>query len=130
MRVCIFGIGGTGSRVLRSLAMLLASGVKFDDPSVEVVPIIIDMDAHNGDTARTRELFRNYYAIRRTFVNKTANAQTDTFFNTPVGAFSRKKDDTDDSGDLDLQFDFQNRNGSFADFIQFNGLSKLNKDVL
>ena len=127
MRVFIFGIGGTGSRVLRSLAMLLASGVKFNDPTVEVVPVIIDMDAFNGDTARTREVFRNYYTVRKTFLSATAPSNADNFFNTKIRSFNHL--DTD-SSDLDLQFDFQNRNGSFADFVNFNGLSKLNKDVL
>jgi hypothetical protein len=130
MRVFVFGIGGTGSRVLRSFAMLLASGVKFDDPSLEVIPVIIDMDAHNGDTARTRDLFRSYYSNRKTFVSPTATSQTDTFFNTKVRSFSRLDPNAPDAGDLDLQFDFQNRDGTFAEFIYYNGLSKLNKDLL
>ncbi|WP_345954022.1 hypothetical protein [Mucilaginibacter sp. PAMB04168] len=130
MRVFIFGIGGTGSRVLRSLAMLMASGVKFDNPSLEVVPVIIDMDAHNGDTARTREVFRNYYAIRKTFIDPGATSRTDTFFNTKIKSFSRLEAGSTDAADIDLQFDFQNNNDTFAKFVNYNGLSQVNKDVL
>lgn len=46
-KIFIFGIGGTGSRVLRSLTMILATGVKFG--ADEIVPIIIDPDAANAD---------------------------------------------------------------------------------
>ena len=61
-KLFIFGIGGTGSRVLRSLTMMLASGVKvgFD----EVVPIIIDPDTSNADLTRTVSLLNKYSAIR------------------------------------------------------------------
>ena len=36
----VFAIGGTGSRVLRALTMLLAGNVKID--TEEIVPIIFD----------------------------------------------------------------------------------------
>ena len=53
-KIFIFGIGGTGSRVLRSLTMILATGVKFG--ADEIVPIIIDPDAANADLTRTVSL--------------------------------------------------------------------------
>ena len=37
-KLYVFGIGGTGSRVIRSLTMLLAAGVECNDT---IVPIII-----------------------------------------------------------------------------------------
>jgi hypothetical protein len=129
MRVFIFGIGGTGSRVLRSLTMLLASGVKMNQP-VTVVPIVIDTDAHNGDTSRTRDLLRSYYTIRKNFVNKTANSQSDSFFNTEIRSFKRLDDSNSDGTDLDVQFNFQNQDNTFANFINYNGLSQINKDVI
>ena len=46
-KIYIFAIGGTGSRVLKSLTMLLAAGVKTN--ASEIVPIIIDPDAACGD---------------------------------------------------------------------------------
>jgi Tubulin like len=130
MRVFIFGIGGTGSRVLRSLTMLLASGVKINQPSLTVVPIVIDTDAHNGDTARTRDLLRNYYATRKTFVNKTANSTTGCFFNTEIRSFNRLDEKAPDSADLDVQFNFQNQDNTFANFINYNALSQENKDLM
>ena len=130
MRVFIFGIGGTGARVLRSLTMLLASGVKIDQTALTVVPIVIDTDAHNGDTSRTRDVLRNYYTIRKNFVNKTANSQSGSFFNTEIRSFKRLDDSAADSADLDVQFNFQNQDNTFANFINYNGLSQDNKDLI
>lgn len=48
-RLFLFAIGGTGARVVRSLTMMLASGVDGLDSSTEIVPIIIDYDLSNGD---------------------------------------------------------------------------------
>jgi len=131
MRVFIFGIGGTGSRVLRSLTMLLASGVKLKGDNVTIVPIIIDTDAHNGDTSRTRDALRSYYTIRKNFVNKNTTSQNDSFFNTQIRSFNRLDEKADtDSADLDVQFNFQNQDNSFANFINYNGLSQSNKDLI
>ena len=130
MRVFIFGIGGTGSRVLRSLTMLLASGVKFKHADLTIVPIIIDTDAHNGDTARTRDLLRSYHTIRNTFVDKNASSQSNTFFNTQIRSFNRLENTTNDAVDLDVQFNFQNQDNTFANFIAFNALNQADKDLV
>lgn len=61
-KLYLFGIGGTGSRVVRSLTMLLASGV---DAGVDtIVPVLIDPDLSNGDLTRTTELLKKYKTIR------------------------------------------------------------------
>lgn len=130
MRVFIFGIGGTGSRVLRSLTMMLASGIKINQQALMVVPIVIDTDAHNGDTSRTRDLLRSYHSIRKNFVSKSANSQTDSFFNTEIRSFNRLDDAANNSADLDVQFNFQNQDHSFANFIGFNSLTKENQEVV
>ncbi|OCX54271.1 hypothetical protein BEL04_08415 [Mucilaginibacter sp. PPCGB 2223] len=130
MRVFIFGIGGTGSRVLRSLTMLLASGVKLDHPDLTIVPIIIDTDAHNGDTARTRDLLRSYYTIRKTFADPNASSRSDSFFNTQIRSFNRLDTTTSDAADLDVQFNFQNQDDTFANFIHFNALKQVDKDLI
>lgn len=62
-KVYVFGIGGTGSRVLRSLTMLLAAGVKCKADTF--VPIIIDPDAAGGDIERTVQLMKDYSEIRK-----------------------------------------------------------------
>lgn len=61
-KLYIFGIGGTGSRVLRSLTMLMASGIRMDVN--EIVPIIIDPDVANADLTRTVTLMNNYSVLR------------------------------------------------------------------
>lgn len=57
----IFGIGGTGSRVLRSLLMLLAAGV--DINADRIIPLIIDTDKNNGDFDRFNDLIIFYKKI-------------------------------------------------------------------
>ena len=69
-KLYIFGIGGTGARVLRSFTMMMASGVNIG--SDEIVPIIIDPDASNADLTRTVALMNNYRAVHSelTFTKK------------------------------------------------------------
>ena len=55
-KLYIFGIGGTGARVLRSLTMMLASGVQLGQD--ESVPIFIDPDESNADLSRTVDLMK------------------------------------------------------------------------
>lgn len=57
----VFAIGGSGSRVLRSLTMLLASGVQ---TSSNIIPIIIDPDTSNGDLDRAITGLRQYEEVR------------------------------------------------------------------
>lgn len=61
MKTFVFGIGGTGARVLRSLTLLLASGVECKS---DIVPIIIDPDMNNGDLTRTVTLMQRYVSIK------------------------------------------------------------------
>lgn len=60
-KLYIFGIGGTGSRVLKSLTMLLASGVECGIDTI--VPIIIDRDMSNKDLSRTKLLIEDYIQV-------------------------------------------------------------------
>ena len=62
-KLYLFGIGGTGSRVLRSLTMLLASGVKIN--ASEIIPVVIDADTNLQDLTRTSELIKTYNKIRQ-----------------------------------------------------------------
>lgn len=63
-KLFIFAIGGTGERVMRSLTMLLASGVNTFH-GYDLYPIIIDYDKQNSDKDRTVELLKNYAEIQR-----------------------------------------------------------------
>ncbi|WP_316753222.1 hypothetical protein [Pedobacter gandavensis] len=61
-KLFIFGIGGTGSRVIKSLTMLLAAGMKSSN-NFEIVPIIIDPHKDNEDLKRTVATLNNYQKI-------------------------------------------------------------------
>ncbi|MDP4268726.1 MAG: hypothetical protein Q8909_01235 [Bacteroidota bacterium] len=61
-KLYVFGIGGTGSRVIKALTMLLAAGVKCDVDTI--VPVIIDPDSASADLTRTVETMKKYEAIR------------------------------------------------------------------
>lgn len=79
----IFGIGGTGSRVLRSLSMLLAAGV--DTNGYDIVPVIIDPDTSNADLTRNVILLNKYISIhnRLSFTGQSQNV----FFKTSILSF-------------------------------------------
>lgn len=72
-KLYVFGIGGTGSRVLRSLTMLLAAGA--DANGYTIVPIVIDPDHANGNLTQTVTLMDEYVSIRKslTFAGKNSN---------------------------------------------------------
>jgi hypothetical protein len=63
MALYIFGIGGTGARVIKALTMLMASGVAINNTNT-IIPMLIDPDNANGDLTRTLELLRLYRSIR------------------------------------------------------------------
>lgn len=62
-KLYLLAIGGTGARVVRSLTMLLASGIDGLNSTVEVVPVIIDFDLGNGDLNRTVDALKQYHLI-------------------------------------------------------------------
>ena len=88
MRLFLFAIGGTGSRVLKSLTMLLASGVRPVDengrpvPDLELVPIIIDPHKSNEDLKRTEALLNAYRELRAAIHGTDTDAEG--FFATRV----------------------------------------------
>lgn len=112
-KLFIFGIGGTGSRVLRSLTMMLASGVKVG--ADEVVPIIIDPDTSNADLTRTVSLLNKYSAIRDNLQFSTENENC--FFRTEIKQiipnYTLLINDTDDK--------------SFQQFIDYASMNKANQ---
>jgi hypothetical protein len=67
-RIFVFGIGGTGSRVIESLVYLLAAGVELRDStmqSVQVVPMLLDTDATNQDTIDCVKALEFYEKLHR-----------------------------------------------------------------
>jgi hypothetical protein len=117
-KLYLFGIGGTGSRVIKSLAMLLAAGVKLENINT-VVPIIIDPDIANGDLTRTNDILTLYKTIR----DKVA--QPDDFFYqelTPVGQLANNN-----ANDRNFRLNLDIQNDTFNNYIQYNTKEDNNK---
>ena len=95
-KLYIFGIGGTGARVLRSFTMLMAAGVKLNID--EVVPIIIDPDHSNADLTRTVSLMNSYASIRSklTFPDENQNKFFHSELLKELNNYSLRINDTDD----------------------------------
>src|SRR5262245_53733271 len=95
-KLFVFAIGGTGSRVVKALTMLLASGVKMDNTDV-IIPIVIDPDSANGDLTRTVEILKLYKEIREKSFSSDSN-----FFKTKIASL----DELDDTGFVSDNFRF------------------------
>lgn len=64
MTTYVFFIGGTGARVLRSLTMLMASGVSINSGD-KIVPIVVDYDLQNGDLEKAKDLLNRYSSLNK-----------------------------------------------------------------
>jgi hypothetical protein len=112
-KLYIFGIGGTGSRVIKSLTMLLASGI---DCRVDtIVPIIVDRDMSNKDLSRTQKLIENYIEVHNIAETKGENR----FFKTNIELLN---------GELCLQL--KDNTQKFEDFIGRGTMSENNKALV
>lgn len=115
-KLYIFAIGGTGSRVLRSLTMLFTAGVK--STSDEIIPIIIDPDFAAADLTRTVELMQTYSKVRKslTFSSDTKNHFLETQIMEEVPNF---------------RMTIKNGEGRpFSSYIEINGLSRENEALI
>ncbi len=112
-KIFIFGVGGTGSRILRSLTMMLASGIKFG--ANEIVPVIIDPDTANADLTRTVALLNKYADIRKEL--KFSSENKNQFFRTGIDSilpnYTLLIKDTGDK--------------KFNEFIEYSSMSRSNK---
>lgn len=79
-KLYLFGIGGTGARVIKSLAMLAGAGVSMDVDAI--VPIIIDPDFGNADVTRTIKQLNTYADIREKLVFN--DVSKNHFFQIPI----------------------------------------------
>lgn len=108
----LYAIGGTGSRVLRSLTMLLSSGVECPDT---IVPVIIDPDTSNGDLTRTVTLMQRYQKIRQNL--NFGERQSNHFFQTSI---------EERISDFKLRMD-EVQNVKFKDYIHITEMNDPNK---
>lgn len=120
-RLFLFAVGGTGSRVLKALSMLLASGVKPDsEKEYEIVPVIIDPHKSNEDLKRTERLLGNYQSITREI------GIDNGFFSTKITTLDNLVESDRLSGSF--TFNLQEVGGKkFREYIDFNQLEDANK---
>ena len=113
MKVYVFAIGGTGSRVLRAATLLLASGVGCKADAI--VPIIIDPDAAGGDVERTATLMRRYGEVRSKldFSSKKQNMFFRTTIMETMTNFRLPLSNTEDC--------------RFDEYLNLSGMSKKNR---
>lgn len=124
MRTFVFAIGGTGARVLRSLTMLLAAGVKGTSTKNEIIPIIIDYDVDNGDTNRTQDILECYQRIHRD-AYKVEDEVEGRFFCTPVRKLKEIVKTTEEfnpNSKFEVYLGQENTNITFADHIRMSSL--------
>jgi hypothetical protein len=116
----IFGIGGTGARVVRALTMLLAAGTKLTDTN-KVIPIIIDVDARNADTTRTLKALEAYKLIRKkaylTERNDDGSNTLNGFFNTNLNTLSSLQNEGAEKIDDSFQLKFDNLETTFIKYL-------------
>jgi hypothetical protein len=110
-KLYIFAIGGTGSRVIRSLTMMLASGVKMGVD--EIVPMIIDPDVSNADLRKTVILLDNYLEINKKMTSPQNSENR--FFKTKISKYTK---------DYTLPID----NINSQSFEKFIGIGNLNAE--
>jgi hypothetical protein len=119
-KLFVFAIGGTGSRVIKALTMLLAAGVEIENTE-KIIPIIIDPDAANGDLSRTVQLVKEYKNIR-----KQTHSNSSSFFKTEISSLDELA-----AGSMvsdNFKFDISGvKDQLFKDFIGFSEMDEKNK---
>lgn len=124
-KLYIFGIGGTGARVIKSLTMLLATGVK---TNFDIVPILIDPDSAGGDLNKTIKLLRDYQTIQ----SSVEGFDAAHFFKNKISTLSDIVAEQGGGARVFDGFKFELegvQNDRFKDFIDFNSLDSNNKNL-
>jgi hypothetical protein len=123
-KLYIFGIGGTGSRVIKALTMLLASGVKLSNGFDTVVPIIIDPDIANGDLNKTADILIKYQNI----FNEVGT--NNNFFGTKISTLRELTDGNVSNLSNNFKFSVDGSGQKFGESIDYNGLDNENKALI
>ena len=123
-KLFVFGIGGTGARVIKSLTLLLAAGVKSNFS--EIVPIIIDPDRAGGDYNRTVKLLGDYQKIQRELMDFDHSNFFKTSIMTLSEVISRKGGNSNVIDGFRYEVDGV-QNEKFNDFIDYGNLDPNNK---
>lgn len=131
MRLFLFLVGGTGSRVLRPLIMQLAAGIHPVDEqgqpqALEIVPIIVDPHKANEDLKRTENMLRWYKQIRQSIYGDRTDVKRG-FFSAKISTLS---DVLPNGSQLNESFLFNMgtiASKKFRDFISYNTLDTGNQ---
>lgn len=119
-KLFVFGIGGTGARVIKSLVMLLASGMKTGD--FDIVPILIDPHKDLKELNNVKTLLRLYSDIHSE-IYKDIDLKDDGFFKTKLITLKTLSPDTG----LRDDFEFDERHDvSFRNFLELANLENDN----
>jgi hypothetical protein len=124
-RLFIFGIGGTGARVLKSLTLMLASGVNAN--GAEIIPIIIDPHKDLPELINCKSLLALYSRIHKG-VYKNTSPESNTFYQTPMSSLAEASRNAVSAG-----FDFDERiDETFGDYIGYDLLPRhdINRDLI
>lgn len=87
-QVYVFGIGGTGIRVMKSVIMLLAAGMKTN--GFKVVPVIIDPHLDLEEKKNLNSLIELYKRIQRETTDGQRLSSLDGFFATQVDSYEEQ----------------------------------------
>lgn len=120
-KLFIFAVGGTGARVLRSLTMLLAAGVRIPNCD-QVVPVLIDPDTQNGDVTRTVGLLRRYARIHEALYGDGQKEKTG-FFSQSLTTLAHLNSGGSEELRDSFVYDFGGISQSFRDYLKYNDLS-------
>lgn len=115
----IFAIGGTGARVVRSLTMLMASGIPGFNHDTEICPIIIDYDLHNGDKDRAVNSMKKYCKVRE-LIEKGEHKRDNEFFSAKITDMTTNKGNA-----FQWYFDIQkNADQKYSEYIEYSNMEK------
>ncbi|MDE6754201.1 MAG: hypothetical protein K2J82_06285 [Muribaculaceae bacterium] len=121
----IFGIGGTGARVIRAFNMLIAAnGGNMGD--TRVFPIIIDYDVTNGDKLRALDSLYKYSALHSDIYSGVTFDGTRTkngFFSTDVMEMKEALKTQGGESTFNLQYNPPSSAKKYSDSIGYSALS-------
>ena len=122
-RLFVFGIGGSGARVLKSLTILLASGVKVN--GYTIVPILIDPHQSMPEFNSCKELMKTYSNINERLYDNITN-DDDGFFRAPIKTLASIAPGSGIKDDFGLD---GNYSITFGQFIGKNNLPRESKTL-
>ncbi len=123
----IFATGGTGSRVVKALVYLLASGAKIENVDT-IIPIIIDPHINNHDLAKTVHLIELYQEVRKHLKQEPKEGD---FFYTKILTLKQKTNRSElaDKYTFQMVSDDQKTN-RFKDYIDYQTLESTDKTLV